>query len=133
MLLALGGAVIGIGNWYVHAKNLQTKADAGALAGGAAFEFPCVAGVDAIDQRIAATARTYAGPTATTPGGVNPQVGHVQSSKIHTGLNRTPLLRRRQLGRRQLEPQREPGHLQRGQPHAAQRQDHRGQLVPAGA
>ena len=34
MLLALLGFVAGIGNWYVHAKHLQTKADAGAFAGG---------------------------------------------------------------------------------------------------
>ena len=31
MVLALGGVVIGIGNWYVHGKNLQTKADAAHL------------------------------------------------------------------------------------------------------
>ena len=31
MILALGGIVIGVGNWYVHGKNLQTKADAGAF------------------------------------------------------------------------------------------------------
>ena len=49
----MSGVVIGLGNWFVHAKHLQTKADAGAIAGGGAFEFPCSAGVDAIDQRIA--------------------------------------------------------------------------------
>ena len=41
MLLALGAFVIGIGNWYVHAKHLQTKADASALGGGSAWSFPC--------------------------------------------------------------------------------------------
>ena len=39
MLLALGGVVIGVGNWYVHGKNLQTKADAGAFAGGGSGSF----------------------------------------------------------------------------------------------
>ena len=41
VFLAMGGIVIGVGNWYVHAKNLQTKADSGALAGGQSWEFPC--------------------------------------------------------------------------------------------
>ena len=85
MILALGGVVIGIGNWYVHGKNLQTKADAGAFGGGAAWSFPCVTG----DTTIVDQARIYAGPTSVTPGGVNPQVGGVASSKVHTKLNAT--------------------------------------------
>lgn len=86
MVLALGGVVIGIGNWYVHGKNLQTKADAGALGGGSAWSFPCSGNTD---QTIADQARLYAGPTSVTPAGVNPQVGKVASSKIHTVLNAT--------------------------------------------
>ena len=39
VFLALGGFVIGIGNWYVHGKHLQTKADAGAFAGGGVWGF----------------------------------------------------------------------------------------------
>ena len=35
MLLTLGALVIGVGNWYTHAKHLQTKVDAAAFAGGA--------------------------------------------------------------------------------------------------
>ena len=46
MILAVGGIVVGIGNWYVHAKNLQTKADSGALAGGVSWAFPCAADID---------------------------------------------------------------------------------------
>ena len=84
MFLAMGGVVIGIGNWYVHGKNLQTKADAGALGGGSAWSFPCSANTD---QTIADQARHYAGPSATTPAGVNPQVGGVPSASIHTTLN----------------------------------------------
>ena len=83
VVLALGGAVIGIGNWYVHGKNLQTKADAGAFGGGSAWSFPCVNG----DTAIVDQARHYAGPTSTTPAGVNPQVGGVVSSSVHTVLN----------------------------------------------
>ena len=97
MLLAMSGIVIGIGNWFVHAKNLQAKADAGALAGGTAWEFPCgpsgaPPAVNAIDQRIADVARQYAGPTSappvSSPGtGYNPQVGGVATSKVHAVLN----------------------------------------------
>ena len=67
MILALGGIVIGVGNWYVHGKNLQTKADAGAFGGGDSWAFPCGPQIDA---RIDAQARLYAGSN-------NPQVGGV--------------------------------------------------------
>ena len=89
MFLAMGGAVIGIGNWYVHGKNLQTKADAGALGGGSAWSFPCSANTD---QTIADQARIYAGPITappTTSVGVNPQVGGVPSTNVHAVLNGT--------------------------------------------
>ena len=92
MILALSSAVIGVGNWFVHAKHLQTKADAGAIAGGGAFQFPCFAGVDAIDQGIANVARQYAGPTDPIPApspnpGFNPQVGGVVTEDVHAVLN----------------------------------------------
>ena len=77
MILALGGIVIGVGNWYVHGKNLQTKADAGAFGGGDSWAFPCGPQIDA---RIDAQARLYAGSN-------NPQVGGVPNSKIHPVLN----------------------------------------------
>ena len=77
MILALGGVVIGVGNWYVHGKNLQTKADAGAFAGGGSWAFPCASDIDA---KIEGQARLYAGSN-------NPQVGHVPDSSIHTVLN----------------------------------------------
>jgi hypothetical protein len=79
MIFALSGVVVGIGNWYVHGKNLQTKADAGAFAGGDSWEFPCGPQTDA---RIDAQARLYAGSN-------NPQVGKVPNSSIHTVLNGT--------------------------------------------
>ena len=83
MVLALSGVVIGIGNWYVHGKNLQSKADAGAFGGGSAWSFPCVNA----DPAIIDQARVYAGPTSVTPTGVNPQVGGVPSANVHTVLN----------------------------------------------
>ena len=75
--LAMGAIAIGVGNWYTHGRHLQTKADAGALAGGGSWAFPCG---DEIDARIADAARLYAGSS-------NPQVGHVADSDVHTVLN----------------------------------------------
>ena len=83
MVLALSGVVVGIGNWYVHGKNLQSKADAGAFGGGSAWSFPCVNA----DPAIIDQARVYAGPTTANPTGVNPQVGGVPAANIHTVLN----------------------------------------------
>ncbi|HWQ27808.1 MAG TPA: TadE/TadG family type IV pilus assembly protein, partial [Dehalococcoidia bacterium] len=77
VLFALGAVVIAIGNWFTHAKHLQTKADAGAFAGGNAWAFPCGPQIDA---RIEAGARTYSGA-------LNPQVGGVPSTSIHSVLN----------------------------------------------
>ena len=79
MILAMSAVVAGVGNWWVHGKNLQTKADAGALAGGGEWAFPCGPEIDA---RIAATARLYAGSS-------NPQVGGVPNTSIHPVLNGT--------------------------------------------
>ena len=79
VLFAMSSVVVGIGNWYVHGKHLQTKADAGAFAGGGSWEFPCGSQIDA---RIDAQARLYAGST-------NPQVGGVPDSSVHTVLNGT--------------------------------------------
>jgi Putative Flp pilus-assembly TadE/G-like len=77
VLLALSAFVIGIGNWHVHGKHLQTKADAGAFAGAGSWAFPCGPEIDA---RIDAAARAYAGSD-------NPQVGGVPDTSIHTKLN----------------------------------------------
>ena len=89
MFLALGAIVIGIGNWFVHAKNLQTKVDAAAFAGGAAWGFPCGADIDA---EIEAQARLYVGShTAADLSSVasphNPQVGGVGGDRIYVSLN----------------------------------------------
>jgi hypothetical protein len=96
MLLALGAFVVGIGNWYTHAKNLQTKADASALAGGGVWSFPCVettTGGPTTSQEIANEARIFVGPHIQANGipfvgtTFNEQVGHVPGSKIHVVLN----------------------------------------------
>ena len=92
MFFALAGAVIGIGNWYTHAKHLQTKADAAAFAGGGAWDFPCGASGGPVDQAIEAQARAYVGPHTDGTGvvhttGYNPQVGGVAANKVHAILN----------------------------------------------
>jgi hypothetical protein len=90
MMLALGGAVIAIGNWYVHGKNLQTKADASALGGGTAWSFPCATDTD---SAIETQARVFAGQhvqadgTPFTSTTFNPQVGGVAGAQIHAVLN----------------------------------------------
>jgi hypothetical protein len=90
VLFGLAAIVIAIGNWYTHAKHLQTKADASVFAGGTAWAFPCE---DAIDARIEAQARTYVGPHMKADGTsfvgttFNPQVGGVTGSQIHAVLN----------------------------------------------
>jgi Flp pilus assembly protein TadG len=77
MFMGLGALVLAGGSWFAHAKHLQTKADAGALAGGQSWAFPCGPQIDA---RIAADAQQYAGSR-------NPQIGNVGDSSIHTVLN----------------------------------------------
>lgn len=89
VLLALGAIVLSIGNWYTHARHLQTKVDAAAFAGGSVWGFPCGADVDAA---IEAEARTYAGDHTAADGtivtgGFNPQVGHVGGDQVYVALN----------------------------------------------
>ncbi|MDW8339451.1 MAG: pilus assembly protein TadG-related protein, partial [Thermoleophilia bacterium] len=92
VLFGLGAIVIAIGNWYTHARHLQTKADAGALAGGGMWEFPCG---PQIDQRIEDEARRFIGPHTRADGTLytgtvfNPQVGGVSGSQIRAVLNGT--------------------------------------------
>lgn len=54
-LLGLGVIAVDVGNWYVHKRELQTQADAGALAGADNFQYPCN------DATIGAAAQSYAG------------------------------------------------------------------------
>ena len=91
LLLITAAAVWDVGNWWTHRRHLQTKADAAAFAGGAAWSFPCATDSDA---RIVAEARKYVGPhmgpagqdfTAGTT--YNPQIGGTPGSRIHVVLN----------------------------------------------
>ena len=91
LILIVGAVTWDAGNWWTHRKHLQTKADAGALAGGGSWEFPCGS---SIDGRIVAEARKYVGPHR-GPGNqdftvgttYNPQIGGKEGKDIHVVLN----------------------------------------------
>jgi hypothetical protein len=55
VLLGFGVLAVDVGNWYVHKRELQTQADAAALAGAAYFKYPCD------NAPIRTAARSYAG------------------------------------------------------------------------
>jgi hypothetical protein len=89
VLLAMSAVVVGLGNWFVHTKHLQTKVDASALAAGSAWSFPCTAGSDA---PILTAARDYVGPHTDAIGTVrtssyNRQVGGVPGTNVQVRLN----------------------------------------------
>ena len=89
LLMVIGSFVITVGSWYTHARQLQTKVDAAALAGGGAWAFPCTPDADAT---IANTARTFFGEHTTATGApyagaYNEQVGGVQGDQLYVALN----------------------------------------------
>ena len=55
LFLLFGVLAVDVGNRYVHKRELQTQADAGALAAASAFTHPCDAAA------ISASAESYAG------------------------------------------------------------------------
>ena len=72
--------VVDVGDWFVHKRHLQLQADAGALAGGGVFTFPCS------DAPIEAESRKYAGdPNSGSP--YNLQVAPTDQSNVHVLLN----------------------------------------------
>jgi len=72
--------VVDVGNWFVHKRHLQLQADAGALAGGGSFTWPC--SNDTIEER----ARQYAGdPGNSTP--YNTQIPPTDGANVHVLIN----------------------------------------------
>ena len=55
LLILFGVLAVDIGNWYVHKRELQIQADAGALAAASAYAYPCS------DSAISTVALSYAG------------------------------------------------------------------------
>jgi hypothetical protein len=82
VLILFASFVIDVGNWYTHKRHLQTQADAAAFAGGDGFSFPCN------NTPIEDQARTYAGPSSSTPAALyNSQLGGTPASRLHVLLN----------------------------------------------
>jgi Putative Flp pilus-assembly TadE/G-like len=74
--------VVDVGNWFVHKRHLQLQADAGALAGGGSFTYPCA------DDPILANARKYAGDPG-SGSAYNRQIGTNDPANIHVLVNST--------------------------------------------
>jgi Putative Flp pilus-assembly TadE/G-like len=70
-LLGFGVIAVDIGNWYVHKRELQTQADAAALAGAANFNYPCN------DTQIQNAAKSYAGKDHNVFGNVRPEAPQI--------------------------------------------------------
>lgn len=92
-LLVLGVVAVDFGNWFVHKRELQTQADAAALAGADNFRFPCD------NTSITAAAQSYAGkdhnifanlPAAGTHFVLNQSNFYGQSKPGDSGLSGTP-------------------------------------------
>ena len=74
--------VVDVGNWFMHKRHLQMQADAGALAGGGVFKFPCA------DTPIVDATRKYAGdPNVSGP--YNLQVKPTNQANVHALVNST--------------------------------------------
>jgi hypothetical protein len=72
--------VVDVGNWFLHKRHLQLQADAGALAGGGVFTFPCS------DDAIVTESRRYAGdPNGVAP--YNTQVAPTDQTNVHVLVN----------------------------------------------
>ncbi len=89
LFLMIGSLVISVGSWYTHARQLQTKVDSAALAGGGAWSFPC--NPDA-DSRIETTGRIFFGEHmaatgAAVPGLYNQQIGGVEGDQLYVSMN----------------------------------------------
>jgi hypothetical protein len=89
LLMVVGSLVITVGSWYTHARQLQTKVDAAALAGGGAWSFPCAPDTD---TTIRDTARRFFGEHtaaggAAISGSYNQQVGGVEGDQLYVTLN----------------------------------------------
>jgi hypothetical protein len=85
VFIVIASFVVDVGSWFEHKKHLQMQVDAGALAGGLSYRFPCTG---AIDTSIEASAREYAGDPG-VGGAHNGQVAPTQPGNIHILVNST--------------------------------------------
>jgi Putative Flp pilus-assembly TadE/G-like len=73
-LLGFGVIAVDVGNWYVQKRELQTQADAAALAGADNFQYPCS------DATVSAAAQSYAGKDHNV-------FGNLPAARSHFALN----------------------------------------------
>ena len=76
VFLLFGVLAVDVGKWYVHKRELQIQADAGALAGAAYFKYPCT------DSTISSVAQSYAGGDHNT-------YSNIPASRLSFRLNAT--------------------------------------------
>ena len=81
----LGGALLEVGQWYQHRRNLQVRTDAAALAGGTVFN-ECFAGLAQASSDMEATGTKYSG----IPGSVQIGGSSVTSSYNKAWQGGTP-------------------------------------------
>ena len=93
VLLFFAALVINVGDWYAHKRQLQNRADAGALAAAVAYQqswAACVGGDTATATNIENNARAYAGdpvPTSPVIPAVNTETASQANVEVH--LNST--------------------------------------------
>ena len=64
VFLVFAALVLDVGNWFSHKRQLQNRADAGALAAGVEYQkswASCVSGNATTETTISNNARAYAG------------------------------------------------------------------------
>jgi hypothetical protein len=85
VLLLAGVLAVDISNWNVHKRQLQIQADAGALAGASAFQFPCDS---TVNSSVLSNAEQYAGDATYGAGRVN-TFDDIPDSEHHVLYNST--------------------------------------------
>ena len=73
VIFAIGSIVMGVGNWYVLKRHLQTQVDAAALAGGAVAN-GCQVNTILVRDKMRLEALKYAGDTTRAAGPFNQQL-----------------------------------------------------------
>ena len=86
MILLIGIIGVDVGNWFVHAKRLQTLVDAGALASAPSFA-GCYHDPGAANIAIYQKALQYAGDTNRDPNTLNVQEQEAKPGDVHVVLN----------------------------------------------
>src|SRR3954463_13981583 len=88
VFLLAGVLAVDVSRWNVHKRQLQTQADAAALAGGSAWRFPCNS---TTETNILNAAKQYSGDAAFGTGRVN-LVNDIPDSRHHVLYNSTTWL-----------------------------------------